>query len=172
LLDLNENINIAYMLKDDLKRLWDYKSPGYANQYLDSWINTARASNIGPLVKFAQTLDSYRPVPGQVQGYGLINHCYYPINTGKLEGMNNKIKVIKRTAYGFHDDDYFILKINQGCSPRYKLAFGKVPCLRFRPPVSALSGPEDGCFLHSNFTKTRALLLTRTRVNVDIDVCG
>jgi transposase len=36
LLDLNENINIAYMLKDDLKRLWDYKSPGYANQYLGS----------------------------------------------------------------------------------------------------------------------------------------
>ncbi|MCL0084036.1 ISL3 family transposase [Dehalococcoidia bacterium] len=109
LLDLNENINIAYMLKDDLKRLWDYKSPGCANRYLDSWISTARASNIKPLVRFAQTLDSYR--------YGLINHCCYPINTGKLEGMNNKIKVIKRIAYGFHDDDYFMLKIKQGCSP-------------------------------------------------------
>ena len=51
--------------------------------------------------------------------YGLINHCYYPIGTGKLEGMNNKIKVIKRIAYGFHDDDYFILKIKQGCSLPY-----------------------------------------------------
>ena len=60
-------------------------------------------------LKFAQTLDNHR--------YGLINHCYYPIDTGKLEGMNNKIKVIKRIAYGFHDDDYFILKIKQGCSP-------------------------------------------------------
>ncbi|MCL0064956.1 transposase [Dehalococcoidia bacterium] len=60
-------------------------------------------------MRFAQTLDSYR--------YGLINHCCYPINTGKLEGMNNKIKVIKRIAYGFHDDDYFMLKIKQGCSP-------------------------------------------------------
>ncbi|MFW0859066.1 MAG: ISL3 family transposase [Dehalococcoidia bacterium] len=109
LLELNENINIAYMLKDDLKGLWDYKSPGWANRHLDSWIGIATASNINPLVKFAQTLDRYR--------YGLINHCYYPINTGKLEGMNNKIKVIKRIAYGFHDDDYFILKIKQGCSP-------------------------------------------------------
>ena len=108
LLELNENINIAYMLKDDLKGVWKYKSRGWANKCLDSWISTAIASNIKPLMKFAQTLDNYR--------YGIINHCYYPIDTGKLEGMNNKIKVIKRIAYGFHDDDYFILKIKQGCS--------------------------------------------------------
>ena len=48
--------------------------------------------------------------------YGFINLLFYPVGTGKLEGMNNKIKVIKRIAYGFHDDDYFILKIKQGCS--------------------------------------------------------
>jgi transposase len=109
LLQLNENINIAYILKDELKQLWDYRSTGWANQCLDSWINTAMASNIRPLMNFAKTLDNYR--------YGLINYCSYPIDTGKLEGMNNKIKVIKRIAYGFHDDDYFILKIKQGCSP-------------------------------------------------------
>lgn len=109
LLELNQNINIAYMLKDDLKRVWDYKSTGWANKSLDSWIETANASNIKPLIKFTKTLERYR--------YGIINHCYYPIDSGKLEGMNNKIKVIKRIAYGFHDDDYFILKIKQGCSP-------------------------------------------------------
>lgn len=109
LLELNQNINIAYVLKDDLKRVWDYKSTGWANKCLDSWMSTAIASNIKPLMKFAQTLDNYR--------YGLISHCHYPINSGRLEGMNNKIKVIKRLAYGFHDDDYFILKIKQGCSP-------------------------------------------------------
>jgi len=111
LLELNENINIAYMLKDDLKRVWKYKSTGWANKCLDSWISTAIASKIKPLIKFASTLNNHR--------YGLINHCHYPIGTGKLEGMNNKIKVIKRIAYGFHDDDYFILKIKQGCSPPF-----------------------------------------------------
>jgi transposase len=40
-----------------------------------------------------------------------VNHCRYPIHTGRLEGINNKIKVIKRQAYGFRDDAYFILKI-------------------------------------------------------------
>jgi transposase len=109
LLELNENINIAYILKDELKRLWNYKSVGWANHCLDSWISTALASEIRPIINFAQTLNKYR--------YGLINHCYYPIDSGKLEGMNNKIKVIKRIAYGFRDDDYFILKIKQGCSP-------------------------------------------------------
>jgi transposase len=42
---------------------------------------------------------------------GILNHCHYPIHTGKLEGVNNKIKVIKRKAYGFHDLRYFTLKI-------------------------------------------------------------
>jgi len=108
LLRLNRNINLVYILKDDLKRLWDYRYPGCAQKFLDSWIQRAKAAKIKPLTAFARTLENY--------WYGLINHCYYPIDTAKLEGMNNKIKVIKRIAYGFHDDDYFILKIKQGCS--------------------------------------------------------
>jgi transposase len=50
-------------------------------------------------------LDKYR--------YGILNHCDYPIHTSKLEGVNNKIKVIKRKAYGYHDSRYFSLKIIQ-----------------------------------------------------------
>ncbi|MGH9961323.1 MAG: transposase, partial [Pyrinomonadaceae bacterium] len=42
---------------------------------------------------------------------GILSHCRYPLNTGMLEGMNNKIKVLKRMAYGFRDDAYFFLKI-------------------------------------------------------------
>ena len=107
LLNVNENINLTYILKDDLKRLWDYKYPGCAERFLDSWISRAISSGIQPLIAFAITLDKHRN--------GLISHCRYNIDTAKLEGMNNKIKVIKRMAYGFHDDDYFILKIKQGC---------------------------------------------------------
>ncbi len=58
---------------------------------------------------------------------GLLNHCGYPINSAKLEGTNNKIKIIRRVAYGFHDDDYFILKIKQACSKqnRSSTTFGE-----------------------------------------------
>ena len=42
--------------------------------------------------------------------FAIVNHSSCPIHTGCLEGINNKIKVIKRQAYGFRDDDYFIIK--------------------------------------------------------------
>jgi len=44
---------------------------------------------------------------------GILNYALYPIHTSKLEGTNNKIKEIKRSAYGFHDNRYFALKIKQ-----------------------------------------------------------
>lgn len=108
LLKLNRNLNLVYILKDDLKRLWDYSYPACARRFLSDWTQRANASGIRPLKAFAKTLNRY--------SYGLINHCLYPIDTAKLEGMNNKIKVIKRKAYGFHDDEYFMLKIKQACS--------------------------------------------------------
>ncbi len=43
--------------------------------------------------------------------YEIINHCKFPIHTSRMEGINNKIKVIKRKAYGFHDIEYFSLII-------------------------------------------------------------
>ncbi len=52
---------------------------------------------------FAKTLLRY--------AYGIINHCDFPLHTGRIEGINNKIKVIKRKAYGFHDFEYFSLII-------------------------------------------------------------
>jgi len=60
------------------------------------------------VTRFAKTLDRCR--------YGILNHCKYRIHTGKIEGVNNKIKVIKRKAYGFHDKRYFALKIYQAFS--------------------------------------------------------
>ena len=48
--------------------------------------------------------------------YGILNHFEYPIHTGKIEEVNNRIKVIKRKANGFHDICYFTLKIYQAFS--------------------------------------------------------
>lgn len=122
LLAINENINLTYILKDDLKRIWNYKYPRCAEKLLDSWIKRAQATGLKPLAAFGKTLNNYR--------YGIINHCRYPINTGKLEGMNNKIKRVKRIAYGFHDDDYFILKIKQACSGNVKSKVSSLESLK------------------------------------------
>ncbi len=42
---------------------------------------------------------------------GIIAHAAYNISTSKLEGMNNKIKTVRRQGYGYPDDDYFFLKL-------------------------------------------------------------
>ena len=43
--------------------------------------------------------------------HGILSRCAFPLHTSLLKGINNKIKVIKRMAYGFGDDDYFFLRI-------------------------------------------------------------
>ena len=42
---------------------------------------------------------------------GILNHSVYNISNGKIEGMNNKIKTLRRLGYGYPDDEYFFLKI-------------------------------------------------------------
>lgn len=66
-----------------------------------SWFEAAKESNIEPLIKFA-TLKEKRLE-------GLISHATHQISTGKLEGLNNKIKVAIRIGYGYRNDDYFFL---------------------------------------------------------------
>jgi transposase len=105
LLSLNNNLNVAYVLKEDLKRLWDCKDQAEAQQVLAEWTQTAEESGIKALIGFARMLNRY--------AFGLFNHCEYPISNATLEGFNNKIKVIKRRCYGFHDLEYFTLKIKQ-----------------------------------------------------------
>ena len=105
LLALNQVINTVMILKEKLKHIWTYRSRSWAAKALDQWCALARSLNHRSVNTFVRMLERYR--------YGIINHCYYPIHTGKLEGVNNKIKVIKRKAYGFHDLRYFTLKIYQ-----------------------------------------------------------
>jgi transposase len=103
LLAANQTLNTVYVLKDQLKQIWSYSDPALAKQALDCWCALAEQSEIAPLAKFARNL--------RQREKGIVNHSLYPIHTGRLEGINNKIKVIKRQAYGFRDDAYFILKI-------------------------------------------------------------
>ena len=103
ILKLNKALSTVYILKDYLKRLWQYRYPKCAKRFLDFWCSLAFQSKIKPVIQFAKTLTRY--------AYGIINHCRFPIHTSRLEGINNKIKVIKRKAYGFHDVEYFSLII-------------------------------------------------------------
>jgi transposase len=103
LLEANRGLFIVYVMRDALKDLWRYRHLGYALRAWKSWYRKALRSGLEPLRRFAQKLRPYLS--------GILAHCRYPLGTNLIEGINNKIKVIKRMAYGFRDDAYFFLKI-------------------------------------------------------------
>lgn len=104
-LAMNRRLNTIYWLKDLLAHIWEYWRVGWARATLEQWCAVAREDGHPGLVRFAKTLERYK--------YGILNHCRHSMHTSRLEGVNNKIKVIKRVAYGFHDLDYFTLKVKQ-----------------------------------------------------------
>jgi len=103
LLRVNRRLATVYILRDALPRLWEYRYPACALRWFHSWYARAIRSRIEPLKRFARAIKDRLD--------GVLAHCRYPIHTGTLEGVNNKVKVIKRIAYGFRDQDYFFLKI-------------------------------------------------------------
>jgi transposase len=105
ILQQNELLSAVYLLKEYLKRIWQYKYPKSALKFFEYWCQLAIETGCQHLIKFVKALNRYT--------YGLINHCQFPIHTNRLEGINNKIKLIKRKAYGYRDLDYFSLKIMQ-----------------------------------------------------------
>jgi transposase len=103
ILDANKTLFTVYVLKADLKHLWDFRYPKAARRFWNHWYARAIRSRIEPLKRFALRLKPYLA--------GIMAHCRWRLHTSLLEGINNTIKVIKRRAYGFRDDDYFFLKI-------------------------------------------------------------
>jgi transposase len=103
LLDANKRLCTVYLLKDDLKHLWSYRYPAAAMKFWKQWYHRAIYSKIAPLKRFARNLAARLD--------GILAHCKWQVGTSLIEGINNKIKVIKRMAYGFRDDEYFFLRI-------------------------------------------------------------
>jgi transposase len=102
-LALNQSLAVAYYLKEDLREFWWQPGKRFATAFLDGWIKRAEASGIKVLQQMAKTLASHRS--------GLLAYYDVMITSGPMEGTNNKIKTMKRQAYGFRDNEFFKLKI-------------------------------------------------------------
>jgi transposase len=85
----------SYLLKEDFQFFWDYRSPGWAVAFLDRWCARVLRSRIEPMKKVAKTLQAHR--------YLLLNwfRAKGELSSGAVEGMNNRLKVVTRRAYGF-----------------------------------------------------------------------
>ena len=112
-LRLNEPLAIAYYLKDELNEIWEQDDQETAQALLMDWILYAESTGIRMLKNFARTL--------RFHAWGILAYYDYPISTGPLEGTNNKIKTMKRQAYGFRDPEFFKLKILSIHESKYAL---------------------------------------------------
>jgi len=112
-LRMNEPLYAAYYLKEDLREVWNQPSKKQAEKALNKWIGKASSSKIPMLKTMAKTLMAYKS--------GILAYYDFPISTGPLEGTNNKIKTMKRQAYGFRDMEFFKLKIMALHETKYAL---------------------------------------------------
>lgn len=105
LLHANKRLNTAYVLKESFGQLWDYRIEGWARRFFDNWKDALKWQRLKPYEAFARMIERHWE--------GIAAYCRpeNKIALGFVEGLNNKIRVIQRRAYGLRDEEYLRLKI-------------------------------------------------------------
>jgi transposase len=102
-LSINEPLAKAYYLKEEIMLVWAQPDKKTARAWLYGWISRAIRSGNKHIIKAGMSMFNHRE--------GILAWYDHKITTAMVEGINNKIKVMKREAYGFTDDHYFELRL-------------------------------------------------------------
>lgn len=105
LLGANKRLHTAYLLKESFGQLWDYQREAWAQRFFENWKAALRWQRLKPYEKFARMIERHWD--------GIAAYCRpeNKVSLGFVEGLNNKIRVIQRRAYGLRDEEYLRLKI-------------------------------------------------------------
>ena len=105
LLKANKRLSRAYMMKESFGQLWDYNNPTWARKFFENWKAQLKWSRLAPFDKFAAMVDRHWD--------GIESYCNpdHKVSLGFMEGLNNKIRVIQRRAYGIRNMHYLRLKV-------------------------------------------------------------
>src|SRR6476661_1036374 len=105
LLSANKRLNTAYVLKESFGQLWGYEREGWARRFFENWRASLKWQRLKPCEKFAEMIDRHWD--------GIAAYCQpeNKVSLGFVEGLNNKIRVIQRRAYGLRNEEYLRLKI-------------------------------------------------------------
>lgn len=114
LLAVNEPLFVAHTMKEQLRTFWEKEDEKSGEEFLKKWCLDAMLSGVKPLMRIAKNLWH--------RSEGLLNYFCHRISNGKAEGINNKIKTLKRQSYGFRDMEYFKLRLYHLHEQRYQLA--------------------------------------------------
>jgi transposase len=105
LLAANKRLNTAYVLKESFGQLWEYEREGWARRFFDQWCAALKWQRLRPYDKFAAMIERHW------DGIAAYCHPQNKVALGFVEGVNNKIRVLQRRAYGLRDEEYLRLKI-------------------------------------------------------------
>jgi transposase len=105
LLRANKRLNTAYVLKESFGQLWDYERESWARRFFDNWRASLKWQRLPPYERFAEMIDRHWD--------GIAAYCKpeNKVSLGFVEGLNNKIRVFQRRAYGLKDEEYLRLKV-------------------------------------------------------------
>jgi len=105
LLSANKRLNTAYLLKESFGQLWSYEREPWARRFFENWRASLKWQRLAPYEKFAEMIERHWD--------GIATYCQpeNKVSLGFVEGLNNKIRVIQRRAYGLRDEEYLRLKI-------------------------------------------------------------
>ncbi len=101
----NKRLNTAYLLRESFGQLWSYQSEGWARKFFGNWKQALKWQRLKPYEKFAGMTERHW------EGIAAYSRPDNKISLGFVEGLNNKIRVIQRRAYGLRDEEYLCLKI-------------------------------------------------------------
>ncbi|MBY0384313.1 ISL3 family transposase [bacterium] len=105
--ETNKSIHTAMLLVEYFHKALDKTSVKAFRQTLTTWYIVVRESKLKPFIKFAKTIRRYRE---NIEAY-----IKSRLTTAVAEGLNNKIKVLKRMGYGYSNPTSFCRKILQRC---------------------------------------------------------
>jgi len=105
LLAANKRLHTAYLLKESFGQLWSYQKEGWARRFFDNWRAALKWQRLKPYEQFVEMIERHW------DGIAAFCHPENKVALGFVEGLNNKIRVIQRRAYGLRDEEYLHLKI-------------------------------------------------------------
>lgn len=103
----NEPLYRAYLLKETLAQALSYAQPRRAKRALEEWLGWASRSRLKPFVRVGRTIRSHRE--------RILAYIDYRLTNGLVEGINNKLRMIARRAYGFHGPEPLVAMLFLCC---------------------------------------------------------
>jgi transposase len=102
LFQLNRRVFKAYMLKESLERLWDYRYEGAMIKYLEQWVDQLRWQRLPSFQKLAAMLIKHLD--------GILNYCRTKVRFGVVEAVNGNIRMLINRGRGYQNLRYLLLK--------------------------------------------------------------